>query len=137
MVRHGSCGRCHLLIEDEEVRADVQRPSGLRLTVIVDTKFYKHPLGRRWDGRRVHSGNLCQIFSHVTNWMEAVGEGEPEAEGWLLYAAVEDGFDYRFELMGRRIRVCSIDLGQGWRGIERELKGLMADGRASLELSCT
>lgn len=94
-------------------------------TVIVDTKFYKHPLDRRWDGRRVHSGNLYQIFSYVTNWVEAAGGGEPEAEGWLLYAAVEGGFDYRFELMGRRIRVCSIDLWQEWRGIEGELKGLV------------
>ena len=62
----------------------------------------------------------------------AAGEGEPEAEGWLLYAAVEGGFDYRFELMGRRIRVCSVDLGQGWRGIERELKGFMSGERSGI-----
>ena len=103
-------------------------------TVIVDTKFYKNPLDRRWEGRRVHSGNLYQIFSYVTNWRTGTGEAEPEAEGWLLYAAVEGGFDYRFELMGKRIRACSVDLGQGWRGIERELKGLVGGERWGIEV---
>ena len=91
-------------------------------TVIVDTKFYKDPLDRRFDGRRVHSDNLYQIFSYVTNWPAT--PGDTETEGWLLYAAV-DRFDYRFNLVGQPIRACSIDLGQEWMGIERDLKGLV------------
>lgn len=112
-------------------------PRSPRRTVIVDTKFYKDPLDRRWGGRRVDSGNLYQIFSYVTNWVARSGEGEVEAEGWLLYAAVEGGFDCRFELMGRRIRVCSIDLGQGWRPIEEELKGVVGGrvGQTSPDMS--
>ena len=97
-------------------------------TVILDTKFYTNPLDRRWEGRRVHSGNLYQIYSYVTNWVEWAGGAEPEAEGWLLYAAVEGEFDYRFELMGRRIRACSIDLSQEWREIARDLRKLVAEG---------
>ena len=54
--------------------------------------------------------------------------GGPEPEGWLLYAAVDGGFDYRFELVGRPVRVCSVDLGQEWRGIEEGLKGLVGVG---------
>ena len=92
-------------------------------TVIVDTKFYKDPLDRRFDGRRVHSDNLYQIFSYVTNW-PATG-GNTQTEGWLLYAAVDRDFDYQFNLVGQPIRVCSIDLGQEWMGIERDLKGLV------------
>ena len=83
-------------------------------TIIVDTKFYRKPLDTRFDGRRVHSSNLYQIFAYVTNWAAAASASDPEPEGWLLYAAVDGEFDYRFELMGRRIRVCSIDLGKGW-----------------------
>ena len=94
-------------------------------TIIVDTKFYRRPLDTRYDGRRVHSGNLYQIFAYVTNWAAAAPAEAPEPEGWLLYAAVDGDFDYRFELMGRRIRVCSIDLTQGWREIEGDLKGLV------------
>ena len=97
-------------------------------TIILDTKFYKDPLDRRWGGERANAGNLYQIFSYVTNWTAAADVGGPEPEGWLLYAAVDGGFDYRFELMGRRIRVCSVDLAQEWRGIEKGLKGLVGGG---------
>ena len=102
-------------------------------TIIVDTKFYKNPLDTRFDGRRVQAGNLYQIFAYVTNWAAAAPADEPEPEGWLLYAAVDGDFDYQFELMGRRIRVCSVDLARGWREIERALKELVkgAKGRSS------
>ena len=100
--------------------------------IILDTKFYKDPLDRRWDGRRVDAGNLYQIFAYVTNWVAGEESGDETAtEGWLLYAAVDEGFDYWFQLMGRRIRVCSIDLAQEWRGIERGLKGLVATHRGN------
>ena len=98
-------------------------------TVIVDTKFYRRPLDTRYDGRRAHSGNLYQIFAYVTNWAAAAPADEPEPEGWLLYAAVDGDIDYRFELMGRRIRVCSIDLGKRWREIEGDLRRLVEGGR--------
>ena len=98
-------------------------------TIIVDTKFYRSPLDTRYGVERAKSGHLYQIFAYVTNWAASASAGDPEPEGWLLYAAVDGDFDYRFELMGRRIRVCSIDLGQGWRGIERDLKGLVDGAR--------
>ena len=101
-------------------------------TIIVDTKFYKNPLDRRWGGSRANAGNLYQIFSYVTNWDAGADVGEPRPEGWLLYAAVEGGFDYRFELMGRPVRVCSVDLGQEWRGIEWALKGLVGSEESLL-----
>ena len=94
-------------------------------TIILDTKFYKNPLDTRFGGGRVHSGNLYQIFAYVTNWAAGAAADEPEPEGWLLYAAVDGDFDYRFEVVGRQIRVCSIDLGQEWQGIERDLKRLV------------
>lgn len=92
-------------------------------TIIVDTKFYKNPLDTRFDGRRVRSENLYQIFSYVTNWPATTGD--TQTEGWLLYAAVDRPFDYQFNLVGQPIRVCSIDLGQEWMRIERDLKGLV------------
>ena len=100
-------------------------------TIILDTKFYKDPLDRRYGGERAKAGHLYQIFAYVTNWTAGAEVGGPEPEGWLLYAAVDGGFDYRFELMGRPVRVCSVDLGQEWRGIERGLKGLVGDGKGA------
>ena len=69
------------------------------------------------------------------NWAEGAQTGEPEAEGWLLYAAVAGEFDYGFELMGRMIRVCCVDLGQEWRVIERRLKDLVAGMEHSIAVS--
>ena len=94
-------------------------------TIILDTKFYKDPLDTRFGGRRVHSHNLYQIFCYVTNWPARATTGDTQTEGWLLYAAVDRDFDYHFNLVGQPIRVCSINLGQEWMGIERDLKGLV------------
>ena len=106
-------------------------------TIIVDTKFYRKPLDTRFGGRRARSGHLYQIVAYVTNWAAAASADEPEPEGWLLYAAVDGDFDYRFELMGRRIRVCSIDLGKGWREIEGDLKGLVHPSAGSYSGAAT
>ena len=76
-------------------------------------------------GERVNAGNLYQIFSYVTNWKAWAAGDESRPEGWLLYAAVDGDFEYRFELMGRQARVCSVDFGQEWRGIEEGLKELI------------
>ena len=94
-------------------------------TIILDTKFYKDPLAERFGVERAKSDHLYQIFAYVTNWAAGRAVDEPEPEGWLLYAAVDGDFDYRFELVGRQIRVCSIDLGQEWKEIERDLKRLV------------
>ena len=94
-------------------------------TIILDTKFYSEPLATRYGVGRVKSDHLYQIFAYVMNWAAGHAADELEPEGWLLYAAVDGDFDYRFELVGRQIRVCSIDLGQEWRGIERDLKELV------------
>ena len=97
-------------------------------TIIVDTKFYKNPLNT-WSGeKRVHSDHLYQIFAYVTNWAEAALSHYPDPEGMLLYAAVDGKFDYRFELVRRRIRACSIDLSQEWREIETDLRELVHGG---------
>ncbi len=98
-------------------------------TIIVDTKFYKEPLNTWHGGKRVNSANLYQIFAYAMNWAERRQPSEPEPEGWLLYAAVDGEFDYRFELMGRPIRVCSVDLGHEWKVIERRLTRLVADSK--------
>jgi len=105
-------------------------------TIILDTKFYKDPLSTWRGGMQVHSANLYQIFAYAMNWAAgAARSGEPEPEGWLLYAAVRGEFDYRFELMGRSIRVRSVDLGQEWKAIERRLKDLASAGTHSAPAS--
>lgn len=106
------------------MQTDIVLKSAKR-TIILDTKFYKDPLDTRFSGRRVHSHNLYQIFSYLTNWRARAANSEARTEGWLLYAAVDGDFDYRFNLVGQPIRVCSIDLRQEWMGIEKDLRGVV------------
>ena len=94
-------------------------------TIIVDTKFYSSPLDTRFGTERVKSGHLYQIFAYVTNWAAAASSHDPEPEGWLLYAAVDGVFDYRFGLLGRRVRACSIDLSRKWNEIQSDLRKLV------------
>ena len=98
-------------------------------TIIVDTKFYSCPLDTWFGVERAKSGHLYQIFAYVTNWAAAASSHDPEPEGWLLYAAVDGDFDYRFELVRRRIRACSIDLSREWREIETDLRELVDGGK--------
>ena len=94
-------------------------------TVIVDTKFYSPPLAAHHGAERVRSGHLYQIFAYATNWAAAADAGAPDPEGWLLYAAVDGDFDYRFKLADRPIRACSIDLSQPWQDIDADLRSLV------------
>lgn len=102
-------------------------------TIIVDTKFYSSPLDMRFGTERVKSGHLYQIFSYVTNWAAAATSHDPEPEGWLLYAAVDGIFDFRYGLSGRQVRACSIDLSQNWKEIQTNLRQLV-DGEQKSRL---
>ncbi len=95
-------------------------------TIIIDTKCYSSPLIRRYDQvERVISKHLYQIFAYVTNWATKSPEDVSQLEGWLLYAAVDRDFDLHFEIAGRRIRVCSINLSHDWPEIETNLLNIV------------
>ena len=120
----------------EGSKADLQHLPGMESdivlrspdrTIVIDTKFYSAPLGTRFGVDRVKSSHLYQIFAYVTNLAAATPAREAGVEGWLLYAAVDGDFDFRFRLAGRRIRVCSIDLSRNWREIHVRLLNLLND----------
>ena len=117
-------------------KADLQHLPGMQTdillqsadrAIIVDTKFYRTPLDAPYGVDRVKSAHLYQIFAYVTNLAAAMPAREAGLEGWLLYAAVDGDFDFRFRLAGRRIRVCSIDLSRNWREIHMKLLSLLND----------
>ena len=96
-------------------------------TIIIDTKYYSKPLDTTlWGNRKIKSDHLYQIHAYVSNWPAKTPSDDPE--GWLLYAAVDDrGFDFHYELGGRRFRVCSINLSQEWNKIEKDLLLLVGE----------
>ena len=104
-----------------KMQTDIVLQSSER-TIIIDTKYYSSPLvTTQWGSEKVRSNHLYQISSYVTNWAANVSDDAPAPEGWLLYAAVDQDFDFRIEILGRRFRVCSIDLSQDWKEIEKDL----------------
>lgn len=119
-------GSNHALDHLPEMRTDVVLQSSER-TVIIDTKYYGNPLTERYEVERMRSNNLYQIFSYVTNWSLANSHRETKLEGWLLYAAIDDVFDYYFEVGRQQIRVCSLDLSQEWKKIEEDLLLLVGE----------
>ena len=124
-AKGSDCALKHL----PEMRTDIVLQSSER-TIIIDTKYYNLPLvPMRGDSKKkkVRSAHLYQISSYVTNWAAKASDNVPAPEGWLLYAAVDRNFDFRFELSGRRFRVCSINLSQEWRKIEEDLLSLVGE----------
>ena len=104
-----------------KMQTDIVLQSSER-TIIVDTKYYSSPLvTTQWGREKVRSNHLYQISSYVTNWAANASNDAPAPEGWLLYAAVDQDFDFRIEILGRRFRVCSINLSQEWKKIEEDL----------------
>ncbi|MCY4000184.1 MAG: hypothetical protein OXF84_05155 [Bacteroidetes bacterium] len=97
-------------------------------TIIIDTKFYQKPLAEprhRDSDSKVRSENLYQIYAYAMNWVEDHAVADHQQETWLLYAAVDEVFDYRFQLSDKQFRVCSIDLSQNWKIIEKNLIELL------------
>jgi 5-methylcytosine-specific restriction enzyme subunit McrC len=96
----------------------VLREAGHR--IIIDTKFYQEPLGGQYEVNKVRSNNLYQILAYVQN--AAAAFPEEQVEGMLLYAAVGAELSFDYEILGRLIRVRSIDLDQSWHRVRTEIQ---------------
>lgn len=90
--------------------------------VILDCKFYKEAMVTREGRHRLHSAHLYQLNTYLQN--KAHHPGWENAEGILLYPAVNHQLDYRLTLLGHSYRIVSIDLDQNWQAIESALLGL-------------
>jgi 5-methylcytosine-specific restriction enzyme subunit McrC len=93
------------------------------IKLIIDTKYYHETLGSYYDSESVHSGNLYQLLTYLSN---AERGGYDRLEGMLLYPVVSKPWRLLYdELQGFRIRVCTVDLARDWPSIRKELLQLM------------
>jgi 5-methylcytosine-specific restriction enzyme subunit McrC len=104
------------------MKTDVTLTSDERV-LIIDTKYYKDALSGQY-GKRLQSANLYQIFAYVKNY-EASAGFDGEVEGMLLYPVVGEELRLEYQMSGHRVRVCTVDLAQDWRGVHEELVGLV------------
>ena len=92
--------------------------------LVIDTKYTKKTLESGRFGESIKTGNLYQIFAYLQNFA-ATKNYDGELEGMLLYPVVDEQHRLEYDIHGHRLRVCTVDLAQEWRGVEEELLGLV------------
>ena len=94
-------------------------------TLIIDTKVYKETFQRFYDTEKLHSSNLYQRLTSLNNLQYRQGP-DSTARGLLLYPVVEKSVRLSYELTGREIRICTVNLAADWREIRSELLSLLS-----------
>ena len=93
--------------------------------IIMDTKYYAEALGGRRGAGKLHSGNLYQLLAYLRNREATKPAGAPH-EGILLYPEVDEPLAADIRLEGFRIQARTIDLGQDWRTIHRDMLNVIS-----------
>ncbi len=94
-------------------------------TTILDCKYYKEALVKSFNKARIHSGHLYQLNAYLQN--SSCHEPSKTFDGILLYPSVESTrLHARFELLGKQVRIETINLDQNWQSIEAELKRILS-----------
>jgi 5-methylcytosine-specific restriction enzyme subunit McrC len=112
------------------METDITLRSGTR-TVVIEAKYYRETLTRRYGKETLHSDNLYQLFAYLKN-LEARGGPDTKAEGILVYPAVERALDLRYRIQGHGLSVRTLDLAAPWPEIHGELISLLQDRSATL-----
>ncbi len=105
------------------MRTDIHLKNTIR-PVIIDTKYYSETLQTRYEKKKLRSEHLYQIFAYLKN-SERLGQEYEHSEGILLYPAVGEKVDFRAEIQGHPVRVCTVNLDQDWRLIREDLLALV------------
>lgn len=106
------------------MRTDVSLISGNR-HLVIDTKFYRDALRTHYDTERLREMHLYQMHAYMTN-LQAVNSAS-KISGMLLYPQVTAAIDASYDLMGRHLRVTTVDLTAPWQEIHSRLLSLIAD----------
>lgn len=85
--------------------------------LIIDTKYYGHAMQHQFDKSTIHSSNLYQIYTYVTNYDKG---HTGKVDGMLLYAKTQEEFtpDNHMKIAdGNTIYFKSLDLCQDFKEI--------------------
>lgn len=97
-------------------------------TLIIDTKYYSHMMQKQYNKTSVHSQNLFQMHTYVT---EFDTEHKGNVDGMLLYAKTQEDIvpDDKMQLKdGNTIYFRTLDLNQEFAGICEKLENLIEKG---------
>jgi 5-methylcytosine-specific restriction enzyme subunit McrC len=93
-------------------------------TIIVECKYTETLFQSRFGAEKLRSSHLYQLCSYLHN-LEPNGGADGSAEGILLYPTAGRSLDLSYRLQGHWIRVCTLDLGLQWTGIEDQMLSLI------------
>ncbi|WP_233126300.1 5-methylcytosine-specific restriction endonuclease system specificity protein McrC [Methanobrevibacter sp. 87.7] len=81
-------------------------------TLIIDAKYYRHTMQEYYNTRKLHSGNLYQIFTYVKNKEIEESYKPHEVSGMLLYAKTDEKEqpNYTYKMSGNKISVRTLIL---------------------------
>lgn len=93
-------------------------------TLIIDAKYYAHTLQTQYDVQSIHSGNLYQIYTYVSN-LKATRH--VKVAGMLLYAKTEELIqpNNQYEISGNQITVSTLDLNLPFTAIADQLENIV------------
>ncbi len=94
-------------------------------TLIIDTKYYSHSMQKQYDKSSIHSNNLYQMHTYVTEYDT---EHTGKVDGMLLYAKTKEDIepDGQMQLKnGNTIYFRTLDLNQEFAGICNRLEYLI------------
>jgi 5-methylcytosine-specific restriction enzyme subunit McrC len=100
--------------------------------IVIETKFVPQMLTVHYEKKMLRSEHLYQLFAYVTNIAD---QTTIPVEGILLYPAVDEQRDLRFQIAGRQFRACTLNLDQPWQGIREDLLELLKEPARSSDLS--
>ncbi len=88
--------------------------------LIIDTKYYPEALAtNRFGGEKFRPPHLYQLFAYIKN------TENPTCQGMLLYPTAGPTARYDYQMEGHLMSVVALSLGQEWRGVRRDLLGLL------------
>ena len=93
--------------------------------VVVDTKWYGSPVAGGVGDDAVISSHMFQMYGYLAS-QDHLGDAERGSTGVLLYGQTGIGARrLRTEVDGHPFWVETLDLTQDWKGVERDLEGLV------------
>jgi 5-methylcytosine-specific restriction enzyme subunit McrC len=105
------------------MKSDTMLFDGLK-KLIIDAKYYRKIIQTYHDANTIRSNNLYQIFTYVKNEDK---NNTGLVSGMLLYAKTDEDFipAMIYDLGGNQIAVKTLDLGNDFSYIEKQLKSII------------
>jgi 5-methylcytosine-specific restriction enzyme subunit McrC len=94
-------------------------------TLVIDAKFYADALTGYYDVRSLHAANLYQLFAYLAN-LEPIYPPGHDLAGMLVYPTTGRDLDLNYGLLGRRVRIATVDLARPWPDIHTRMLELVA-----------